>query len=245
MPNTKDANIETFEAKILLYAASGFGKTTMLSTMPGPRYLVNFDRENRLPLEINKVDVEYDDIIARPDIVGYEELLKKILMLKERFKQGNGPKTICIDTGRDMYRVCMYYILKTQGKEMPTQPDWGLAHERFLQRLNDFLDMPCHLLVNFHEMMDKDDITGRILGTINLPGKDMPNEVMKKFNIKLHGVMEPGSKPGEWKRVIHTANTSMFAADDKSGALSFAEEPDLGKMLAKIQAKLNTTKGVK
>lgn len=238
MPNTKDADLSNVYSKILLYAASGFGKTTMFGTMTGSKYLVNFDRANRLPLEINRIDVEYDDILARPDIVGYESLLKIILTLKERFKQGTGPQNICIDTGRDLYRVCMYYVLKTQGKEMPTQPDWGLAHERFLQRLNDFLDMPCHLLVNFHEMMDKDEITGRILGTINLQGKDMPNEVMKKFNLKLHGVMEPGSKPGEWKRIVNTANTTMFPADDKSGALAFAEEPDLSKMMLKIQAKL-------
>jgi hypothetical protein len=238
VPNTKDADLSNTFQKILLYAVSGFGKTTMFGTMPGSKYLVNFDRANRLPLEVNHIDCEYEDIFPRPEIKGYEDLLKIILQLKERFKQGTGPKNICLDTGRDLHKVCMYYVLKTQGKEMPTQPDWGLAHERYFQRLNDFLDMPCNFLMNFHEMMDKDEITGRMLGTISIQGKDTPNETMKKFNLKLHGVMEPGKAPGEWIRKVHTSATAMFAADDKSGALAFSEDPDLGKIIAKIQAKL-------
>lgn len=238
MPNTKDADLSTTYIKAILYAPSGFGKTTMFGTMQGSKFLVNFDRANRLPLEVNKIDCEYEDIFPRPEIKGYEDLLKIILALKERFKQGTGPQNIGLDTGRDLYRVCMYYVLKTQGKEMPTQPDWGLAHERYLQRLNDFLDMPCDLLAIFHEMMDKDEITGRILGTINLQGKDMPTEVMKKFNLKLHGVMEPGKEQGQWIRKVHTSNTAMFAADDKSGALAFAEEPNLGNIITKIRTKL-------
>lgn len=241
MPNTKDATFDKFEAKVLLYAASGWGKTLAFGGFPAPRYLLNFDRENRLTLEVNHIDVDYDDIYARPDISGYEEILKKILVLREQFKQGKGPKSICIDTGKDMFKVCMYYILKTQGKEMPTQPDWGLAQERCMQRLNDFIDMPCNLLVNFHEQIEKDEVRGGLFGTINVPGKDFPNDILKKFNVKLHGVTELGTGPGKFKRVINTANTALFTADDKTGALDFAEPfdtiADIEKLFNKIKTK--------
>lgn len=238
MPNTKDATFEKFEAKILQYAISGFGKTLAFAGLPGPRYMLNFDRENRLTLEINHVDVEYDDIDCRPGIEGYESVLKKVLEMKERFKQGKGPKSICIDTGKDLFKVCMYYVLKVQGKEMPTQPDWGLAQERCMQRLNDFLDLPCNLLVNFHEQIEKDDVKGGLFGTINVPGKDFPNEILKKFNIKLHGVTEAGAKPGEFKRLWHTKNTPLFTADDKTGALDFAEPFDSASDMTRIFNKI-------
>lgn len=242
MPNTKDATFDQFWAKILLYAPSGFGKTKAFGTMPPPRYLLNFDRVNRVVLEVDGVDCEYDDILVNQDRMGYEKVLAIILKLKDSWRAGKGPKSVCVDTGRDLQQVIHNYIraIKSKGSELGplSQPDRGMANERYISLLHELLDAPCHLLFTFHQVIDRDDITGAITGDIALEGRQLPLEVFRKFNIKLHGVIEQGEKPGVVKRLCYTVPTTIFPADDKTGCLDPVEpDPDLGRMIRKIEAK--------
>lgn len=238
MPNTKDATFETFWAKILFYAVSGFGKTKAFGTMPGPRYLMNFDRVNRVVLEVDGVDCEYDDILVNQDKMGWEKVLQIILKLKDAWRVGKGPKSVCVDTGRDLQYVIQNYFRAIKKNDQLSQPDRGLANERYLGILHELLDAPCHLLFNFHQQVEKDQVTGAVIGDIALEGKALPPEVFRRFNIKLHGQIEQGNKPGEVLRRCYTVPTTMFSADDKTGCLDAIEpDPDIGRMIRKIEAK--------
>lgn len=237
MPNTKDISDAELHAKIALVGCKGVGKTTFFATMPGPRYMFNFEKENILPLKMIKCDMEYDDFdVSFTKKEAYEKFLAKLLEIKSRFDKGTGPRSICLDTGRDLQLALVFYIMGCKGAQIMSLPDWGLCHNQYYDRISDLLRLPCHVLINFHEDYDKDENTGKIVGTVALQGKNLPSDVLRKFNMLLHAVAEKDNK-GEIKRLVYTQPDGIWPGDDKTGALDKTEELDFGKMWVKVQTK--------
>lgn len=235
--NTKDSTDEQLLLKIAYYGPKGCGKTSFFKTMPAPRFMVNFEKENVLPLKMTKSDVEIEDISVMTEKKdAYEKLINVILELDKRFREGRGPKSVCVDTGRDMQLAVANYIMGCKGQKNLTLPDWGHCHNNFYDRLMDFLRFPCHFLITFHEGYDKDEATQQIIGGIALQGTYLPGDVLKKFNMLLHGVFDKAPN-GDLIRRVETQKRSIWPADDKTGTLLPLEEPDFEKMWAKIQAK--------
>ena len=121
-----------------------------------------------------------------------------------------------------------------QNRFLPQVQDWGLAHERMRQFVKRLRDLPCHVVCTALQQIEKDEVTGSVIGGINLPGK-MSGEIPPLFNLVTRMVIEPkaNAKPSYYMSVIPT---TLFPAGDKTGALAYKEVPDFRIFWPKIQA---------
>ena len=223
-------------ARILAYGASGAGKTRFGGTMPGPRYWFNFEENNIVTLLANSVEADYDNYDEKPDSKssGYTRIVAKIIELKAHCPY----KTIVVDNGMGFYKAIFDHILKLNNLEVARIQDWGQSGDRNKNLLKEICRLPCHVLVNFHEQLEKDETLGRVVGRIAIPGKFQPDELPGMFNMFLHFKIQPqaGKEP---KRVIATTPDSLWPAGDKYGALDPIEEPDFNILWGKIEKKLH------
>lgn len=251
MPTVSD--IRLTKLNILAYGASMSGKTRFIRSLvrqitktkgsPARVYVFNFDTEdNLLPLALDPVcsGIEYDQYSGAD---GYDALVKKIVMLKRECLYD----LVVVENGGAFHKCVCDNILKVNGRtdvEGMRQNDWGLAHERLKKRFAEILSLPAAVYVTFHHQVEKEEIFGRALGRLLVPGKHLPEEIPTMFNMFLHfmSTTKVGGEPDYW---VQCAGDNLFPAGDKTGSLSFKEEPDFEKMWTKIvKAKSSLEKGV-
>lgn len=232
MPTLEDVRKRTPYAHILGYGPSGSGKTHFISTVPGKKYVMNFEQDNIVTL----ATIKDSGTTTFDDIKSYDDLLEKMLALSKV----NPYDFIALDGGRAIYQLIMDGIIKGTGREMPQIQDYGLAGDRFKKVLRQFNTLKCDTYVTFHEQIEKDELLGRTLGRLLIPGKFLPDEIPPLYNLCFHFVNKP-SKDDKPVRRIHTAPTPMFpTAGDKFNALDMEEEADFSIIKAKIEARLAT-----
>ena len=227
----KVSELETPHAKILGYGVSGAGKTRFGGTMPGPRYWFNFEENNIVTLKQNGFEADYDNYD------NYTAILSKIISLKKSCPYN----TVVVDNGYGFYKVMMDHILKLGSREVPQIQDYGLAQDRTRSLFKELLHLPAHVLIIFHEQIEKDETQGKVMGRILIQGKNFPDELPGMFNMFLRFVVVP-VKDSEPARKIQTTPSLLFPAGDKYGALAPLEEPDFSKIWAKVEAKMGKIK---
>jgi len=247
MPITKDYDaIEKFYARILLYGPSQSGKTTFIGTMPEDRddhrgrFIINLEGKNLLPLHMAGRKFEWEDVTS------YERLLKVIVNLRARFDRGDSdvPKTVALDGGGACYACIMKYIITNAKVEQPQIQHYFTAQQRLVSIIEEIHALPCHTVITFHDMIDKDETTGEILGNIALPGKYLPSDVLKKFNMVFHTEVDISKeKTGVYR--LCTKRTKRYPAGDKTGVLEYHVEPDFNIIYNKVVKKLEELKGKK
>lgn len=110
--------------------------------------------------------------------------------------------------------------------------------------MKEVLALPSSVYVTFHHQIEKDEIYGRATGRLLVPGKYLPEEIPPMFNMFLHFMISTKAGGGEPEYWVQCAGDNLWPAGDKTGSLSFKEEPDFGKMWEKIvKAKLSLEKG--
>ena len=224
--------------KVLGYGDSGAGKTTfgvsMAKTFGEEKsYIMNFEPEyNLLPyMTAGLTKVAFDNY----KIGQYDAMLKKIVDLK---RMTPFPYDfVHVDGGNSMHKLILADILSRNNRsdsDGARIQDWGLAAERMKSRINEILELPCWVYMTFHEQLEKDELSGKVKGKILVSGKFLPDEIPALFNMFFHFIVKPvaGKMP---VRMIATAPDFTYPAGDKTGALSFEEEPDFSKIYIKIQ----------
>lgn len=254
MPGLNEVRLT--KLNILGYGAPMAGKTRFIASMlrtlkktlgRDPKaYVFNFDtRDNLLPIAreadiVNWVDFDQYNLA---DATGYDAMLKKIVALRKECPYD----LIVVENGGQMHRAIFDYIMKINGRsdaDGARIQDWGLAGERLKVRLKEILELPAMIYVTFHQQMEKEEIYGRAVGRLLVPGKSLPDEVPPMFNLFLHFVIttKAGGEPDYW---VQCAGDNLWPAGDKTDCLAFREEPDFAKMWAKIEtAKRALEKGV-
>jgi hypothetical protein len=242
---------------ILGYGPSMCGKTRFLISLrkvyKGPCYIFNFDPEDNLtPITLapGMGDVEYDQYDT---LDGYENLVKKIIEFRklssESTREGGKPfpyDLICLENLNIMHKVTIDALLRLAGRsdiEGARIQDWGLAASRVKARVKEILDLPCPVYMTAHQQLEKDEIYGRTVGRILIPGKFLPDELPPMFNLQLHFITttKSGGAP-EYK--VQCASDPLWAAGDKTGSLEPIEEPDFVKMAAKFGTKIAAARAV-
>lgn len=233
--------------RILGYGESGSGKSTfgasMVNVFGASRTLIeNFDPEhNLLPyITAGHKDVNFNQFKGLPE--EYDVLLQEIVRLKRlAFKPEEFPyDLIIVENGAGMHQVVMKNILKLANRtdlDGARIQDWGIASERFKERIKDFFTLPCNIYITFHQQTDKDELLGKIVGKILIPGQKLPDEIPPLFNMFLHFASK--AVQGKVERKVYTAMDNLFPAGDKTGALDYIEEPDFKKLWDKINKKLS------
>jgi hypothetical protein len=237
--------VKLSKLNILGYGQPMAGKTRFIATIlrslrkqlgREPRcYIFNFDsRDNLLPVaKCPDVAgwVEFDQYNT-PDTTGYDSLVRKIVALKKQCDYD----LVCVENGGQMHRAIFDYIMKINGRtdaDGARIQDWGLAGERLKVRLKEILELPAMTYVTFHQQIEKEEIYGRAVGRLLVPGKSLPDEIPPMFNLFLHFVIttRSGGEPDYW---VQCAGDNLWPAGDKTGSLSFREEPDFERMWEKI-----------
>jgi hypothetical protein len=226
------------------------GKTRFVTTLrkvyTGPCYIFNFDTEENLTpivLSPGMGEVEYDQFDHE---AGYDQLIKKIVELKkaasESYRTDGKPfpwDLIVLENGNNLHKITMDTILRLAGRvdsDGARIQDWGLAADRVKKRLKEIIDLPCPVYVTFHQQIEKEEIYGRAVGRILIPGKFLPDEIPPMFNMFLHFIAD--SKAGKTEYKVQCGSDPLWPAGDKTGSLDTFEEPDFSIMAAKIGKKL-------
>jgi hypothetical protein len=255
MPKVSDLLAERHKPNILGYGPSMCGKTRFITTLrkvyKGPCYIFNFDPEDNLTpiiLTPGMGDIEYDQY-DHPS--GYEALVKKIIEFRKLSAEASRTDgkpfpydLICVENVNILHSTTMQCLLTLAGRvdtDGARIQDWGLAADRVKKRLKEILDLPCPVYVTAHQQLEKDEIYGRTVGRILIPGKFLPDEIPPMFNLLLHFITTPKSGGGpEYK--IQCASDPLWPAGDKTGSLLAFEEPDFEKMAIKFDEKLKAAR---
>ena len=250
MPTIGDIRFEKFN--MLGYGPPMSGKTRFIRSLiatlskvkgsPARCYIFNFDtKDNLLPLALdpNCSGIEFDQYHGSE---GYEAMLKKVIALKRDCPYD----LVVLENGGAFYKTItdnIMYVNKRVDSDGLRQNDWGLAHERFVKRIQEFLALPAAIYVTFHHQIEKEEIFGRAVGRLLVPGKHLPEQVPGMFNMYLHFMIgtKAGNQPEYW---VQCAGDNLWPAGDKTGTLGYKEEPDFEKMWTKIaEAKKGLEKG--
>lgn len=186
--------------KVLLYGASGSGKTTGALSAPGPILLLNAEGPDSAQYardqgaEIHEVEVTGLGVME----AAYFRLLR----------QEGGEPTVVVDSLGEVYRALLEEI---SGKAIrPTLPQYGEATVRLERFCRALRDLPHHVVWVAGERPIKDEETGGferlpITGTTN---PDLGSKVMAMSTVTGYcGYLPPeGTGDGRWVAQLYNGH---------------------------------------
>jgi len=232
--NTKDITLKDYKLNVMVYGASGAGKTVFGGTWPKP-YFADFDGGM---LSLRGIDVEYDTYqdLFRNGVCyssGWTRFINKLTELWEGGKFGDR-ETIVIDSVTLLTSSAIWDIAKTNNHSIPTFKDYGSAVEPIKQVLARLKALPVNVLLIAHEELIKIEDTGELkivpffMGTVLKPyAMDLFDEVYRMDVFK--------DKDGKSVHHLLTRKTSRYDAKSRLGCLEEKEVPDYNVLLEKVR----------
>jgi hypothetical protein len=238
MPTIGDKRESGKRLTILGYGAAMSGKTRFILSLrkvfTGPCYIFNYDMEdNLMPLfgSAEAKDIEYDQY---DNDRGYDNLVKKIVELKRSCKYD----LIVVENINRLYKNTMNKVLSLAARSEADGAriqDWGNTNNKVYERLKEILNLngPRCIYVTTHQHLEKDETTGRLVGQILIPSRQLPDEIPPMFNVNMRffTTQVPGKAPEYW---LQCAGDGTWGAGDKTGTLAFREDPDFTKLALKM-----------
>ena len=215
--------------KVLIYGASGVGKTTLASTAPSPLFL---SAESGL-LSIAHKSPEFDEIKSTDD-------LKRVY---HALKTGHGDyrkyQTIVIDSISEINEIVKEEILgnanKGNNKDSLSQRDWGDVLRKIIKILREFRDLPYNVVFIAGESYEKDeDSLFKILPGLN--GK-AAKEIAHFLDIVAYLEIDKSGK-----RNVITKPNNRVLSKDRSNAIKEDTTADLSTWFNIISEKFGLEK---
>lgn len=157
---------------ILLYGPSGSGKTYLAAQFPDPLILGCDPGVLGGAMSAIKFGVKH------LKVTNYQEMMNVLPTLKAN--AGVEFKTIIVDSITFFGKLCLKNILERVGREKPQFDEWGLNYARVANFINNICEMKCHVVFTAIDKLNKDEVTGKIMGEPMLPGqlaKELPQSV--------------------------------------------------------------------
>lgn len=157
---------------ILTYGPSGVGKTRLAAQFPEP-LLLSFD-----PGTMGGSTSATNFGVKQMKVTNYNEIINLLPTLKQY--AGTEFKTLVVDSVTYLGKLVMANILQAANREIPRFEEWGLNYTRTARLINNFSELPCHIVFTAIDKMDKDEVTGKISFGPSLPGqlqKELPQAV--------------------------------------------------------------------
>ncbi len=238
MPKIGETNQAGKKLTILGYGDAMSGKTTFIKSIrkvfKGPAYIFNYDMEdNLLPLMGDPAsnDIEYDQY---DNSKGYDNLVRKIVELRRSCPY----KVIVLENLNRMYKHTFdqVMVLANRTEEQGSRlQEWGNTNKKVFDRVKEILDIdgPECIYITTHQCLDKDEMSGKIVGQILIPGRQLPEEIPPMFNLNLHfSLVQVPTKAPEY--YVYTKHDGTWKAGDKTGTLDFREKADFVELWKKI-----------
>lgn len=182
-------------AKILVWGASGAGKTVFAAGFPYPILYLDFDLKAdsaALFYKNDKERLENIDVRQLGETMGVSspiDALEKIIKDELIPQQKAGVmkyKTIVIDSLTTFSSAVLNHIILTnpgvkrvasrQGVQ-PNISDYGILRREFQKLIPGLLSLPCNVVMLGHIATDKDEITGQVFRGPHMDGsfaRDLP-----------------------------------------------------------------------
>lgn len=218
--STKD--VHTNGIKLVLYGASGSGKTVMAASAPNPIYI----SAEKGMLSLANRDIPYMEV-------------KTLKSLEDAFKYCKecDSDTIVIDSLSEVTQACLDEFTKTMIKESSTgkidkRQAYGKIAEKIGNMIRNFRDLDGKNVIFIAKERRIDDEEGNAVAyEAYLPGKvlpfDLPYLVDEVFCLQI-------TRKGE--RYIQTASDYKRICKDRSGTLANPEQIDFKLIFEKIIA---------
>ena len=205
--STKD--VHSNGVKMVMYGASGAGKTTLIKTLPTPFIISS---ESGL-LALADVDIPAVEVTTEADLKEAYEYARK-----------SDYETVCLDSISD---IAESILAEYKGKFTDGRQAYGALGDTIGKYLRKFRSLNKHVYITAKE--GKSEINGVAIVAPSMPGNTLTTNIPYIFDLVLR--LE-ANKKGE--RIIHTQSTFTQTCKDRSGKLDNKEAPDLGAIIKKI-----------
>lgn len=229
----KTKEIKSPKIKMIIFGASGIGKTVMASTAPKPLFL---DVEGGL-LSIRDKAVDYVKIEQ------WQDLQNIFLMLKTGKLKGY--ESVVIDSLTEASKKSMDDILTSDGgekgpirKDVPTQHDWLRNIEQTRTLVRSFRDLDMNVVFTCLSRDMTNEMSGGIVRKPAVSSKSLSDDIPGYVDIVAY--LDVDKDGGRWAMVQPSRTTQGFevCAKDRSGVLDKFEKPDIGMIIKKVSGEI-------
>lgn len=196
----------------LFYGTTGSGKTYLSGQFPNPLILACDPGQYGGSMSAKK----FNPKVIR--ITSYDQLLSLLPTLERYIKKEID--TIVIDSVSYLQRIVMNNILIKTGRETPRFDEWNLLVERMRNLINKFADFKCFTVLTATEQIQKDEITGRLIGSPNLPGKlaqELPQACDVVCRLFVTSSLTPSGKQIKYR--FQSTPDDIWISRDRTGTL--------------------------
>lgn len=205
---------------MIVYGASGVGKTTLAATSAELGKVLYIDAEAGSKF----IDEKYAnkiDILSLDNVYDLTEVLKP-----ENIKEYN---TVVLDSLTEIMKKLVDKVKGT--KEQATMQDWGKIISQMETYVRKFRDLNKNVIICALESEKEDD--GTILKRPSISGKNLPNDIIGFMDICLY------LENTQQGRIAHTEPSNKFYAKNRGGKLpSIIKQEDLN--IKSIYEKVST-----
>lgn len=228
--STTSVEAKTHGVKILVYGRAGTGKTMLCGTAPYPIIiraepgLLSLSLENQRRIFGTATDFDVACIETLDDLIqAYEELSAPDVPFE----------TICLDSVSEIGEKVLNNALK---KAADPRQAYGELQRQVTDMLRLFRDIPGKHVVFVAKEEARGEKEATLFGPM-LPGTKLGPSLPYLFDEVFHLAIHKDAD-GTTYRALQTQPDITYDAKDRSGALDVIEEPNLSKIIAKIQPTL-------
>jgi energy-coupling factor transporter ATP-binding protein EcfA2 len=217
--NTK--HLTSTGVKVLVYGASGAGKTTLVSTAPAPIVL---SAEAGL-LSLRDYEIPYIEIRNMDD-------LAEAYSWAAESEEASGYQTICLDSISEIAEVVLTAEKK---KNKDPRAAYGVMQDTIQDYVRKFRDL-FGKHVYFSAKLEKvQDEMGRIMYGPSMPG-NKTGQLLPYYFDEVLALRVEHNENNETIRMLQCESDGTWLAKDRSGKLDKWMEPDLSGIMQRILA---------
>lgn len=213
-----EPSTDWIQRTMVFYGPSGCGKTYLAGQFPSPLFLACDPGVLGGAISALKFGIKHVKVNSYQEVLDLLEILQKTA--------GTEFKTLVVDSISYMGKLCLAAILKNAFKEIPKFEEWGLNYVRMARLINNLSELKCHIIFNAIDKIDKDEVTGKMLGGPMLPGqlaKELPQAVDVCARLFTSTAYDNSGKL-KTKYMFRTVPDDLYFAKDRTQLLA-AEGP--------------------